>query len=223
MSLILNIDTAVQTASICLSEKDTILGLVVNPSQKDHAAWLQVAIKVLLEEKHIDLRQLEAIAVSSGPGSYTGLRVAMASAKGLCYALKIPLITINTLKIMANSAKAEPTDLLCPMIDARRMEVFAALFNHSLEKDLISSTNMILDANSFEKWLNKQTITFFGSGSAKFHNVMHHPNAFFKEIETTAEHMPELSSQRLKNQEFANPAYAEPFYGKEFYSTLKHS
>jgi len=131
VSLILNIDTAVQSASVCLSENNDLIGLKINPSQKDHASWLHIAIEQLLKENAIDLQKLAAIAVSAGPGSYTGLRVGMASAKGLCYVLNIPLITVDTLKMMANAAVVENTDLLCPMIDASRMDVFAALFDKS--------------------------------------------------------------------------------------------
>src|ERR1051325_9884884 len=134
MALILNIDTAIETASICLSEDKNVLKFAINENQKDHAAWLSVAIKTLMKEAGIQLNQLNTIAVTIGPGSYTGLRVGLSAAKGLCYALNIPLITIGTLEMMAMAAKEEPVDLLCPMIDARRLEVFTAVYNKKMEE-----------------------------------------------------------------------------------------
>lgn len=217
MSYILNIDTAVQTASVCLAENDKSIGIKINPSQKDHAAWLHVAIEDLLKEKGLALSQLNAIAVSSGPGSYTGLRVSMAAAKGLCYALQIPLITINTLQMMAAAAVNDTTDLLCPMIDARRMEVFVAVFDSSLH-EVLPSTNIIITETSFQDLLEKHKIRFFGNGSKKFQLISKNTNGVFEVIDATAENMVKLAFQKLKEQAFADLAYAEPFYGKEFYT-----
>lgn len=217
MSLILNIDTAVQTASICLSRNEKSIAVKLNASQNDHAAWLQPAIVSLLGEHDVRMKDLAAIAVSGGPGSYTGLRVGMATAKGLCFALQIPLILISTLKMMAVNALEEKADFFCPMIDARRMEVFTAVFNLSLEH-VVEPGNLILFETSFEDLLNRGPIIFFGNGSEKFRRLVTHPNAFFKKIETTAEQMPGLAYQKMKKKEFGNLAYSEPFYGKEFYS-----
>ena len=220
MNYILNIDTAVQTASVCLAVDGENIGLVTNPSQKDHAAWLHIAIKKLLDEKNVSLQQLNAIAVSMGPGSYTGLRVGMSTAKGLCYALHIPLITISTLQMMAVAALNEPTDFICPMIDARRMEVFTAVYDKQLA-EVTAPFNCILDENSFQNLLQKNTITFFGNGSTKFQNLVQHPNAQFKNIEATAAQLSALSYQYFTKQQFADLAYSEPFYGKEFYTPSK--
>src|SRR5699024_2694741 len=118
----------------------------------------------------------------------TGLRVGMAAAKGLCYALHIPLITISTLKMMAVAAHSEPTELLCPMIDARRMEVFTAIYDKQLN-EMAAPHNIILTEESFTGFLSKHTITFFGNGSNKFQAICSHPNALFKPIETTAVHL----------------------------------
>ena len=144
MSIILNIDTAVQTSSVCLAQNNEVLALKINPSQKDSAAWLHMAIKEVLKEQNIELKDLDAIAVSEGPGSYTGLRVGMSTAKGLCYVSQKPLITINSLQMMAVAAKDEPTDFICPMIDARRMEVFTAIFDHELNY-VLQPSNFILE------------------------------------------------------------------------------
>lgn len=217
MNWILNIDTAVQSASVCLAANDEAVGIAINPSPKDQAAWLHMAIQQLLQQKNISLQQLNAIAISAGPGSYTGLRVGIAAAKGLCYALQIPLITISTLKMMAVAAMAEPTDWLCPMIDARRMEAFTAIYDKQLN-EIIPPHNIILTEESFTEFLKKHTITFFGNGSNKFQTICRHPNAVFKQIETTAIHLTTLSYSCFQQKQFADLAYCEPYYGKAFYS-----
>jgi tRNA threonylcarbamoyladenosine biosynthesis protein TsaB len=217
VSFILNIDTAVQTASVCLSEDGKNIGLKINPSQKDHAAWLHMAIKELLLQNKLSLNSLHAIAVSSGPGSYTGLRVGMATVKGLCYALNLPLITISTLQMMAAAAQEESSDLLCPMIDARRMEVFTAVYNKNLT-EVVTPTNVILSESFLQDLLTKNTITFFGNGSTKLFNLINSNNAIYKHLDATAEHLAKLSNTFFIEQKFSNLAYSEPFYGKEFYS-----
>ncbi len=217
MSYILNIDTAVETASVCLSLNDESIALNENPIQKEAAAWIQQAIKELLNNQGVSLNQLSAIAVSSGPGSYTGLRVGMATAKGLCYALKLPLITISTLQMMAVSALGEKDGLLCPMIDARRMEVFTAMYDYELT-EVMAPQALILTENSFEKVLQQKKIFFFGNGSVKFSHIATNSNAEFITISTNAKHLVPLSYKSLKAALFADLAYSEPFYGKAFYS-----
>ena len=169
MALILNIDTAVDVASICLAKDGKILSIAKNESQKDHASWLHIAIKEIFEKNNLELGSVDAIAVTGGPGSYTGLRIGMATAKGICFALNKPLISLNTLLVMANAAKEESADLLCPMIDARRMEVFTAIYTKELEivKDPAAIT---LNENSFAEYLSSNSICFFGNGSNKFHD-----------------------------------------------------
>lgn len=220
--IILNIDTAVETSSICLSEKYNCLGVKISPSQKDSAAWLHVAIKDLLKDQKRSLNDIDAIAISEGPGSYTGLRVGMATAKGLCYSLQKPLIAINTLKMMAAAAQNEPADLLCPMIDAKRQEVFTAVLDPRLNF-VLPSVNLILDEHSFENLLMNHKLLFFGNGSAKFQSITKHPNSLFEKIEVTAEAMISLSAEKFDKKEFADLAYSQPFYGKEFYSPSKQS
>lgn len=219
MSLILHIDTAVQSASVCLADGETIVATVVNPSEKESAAWLHVAMRSLLQENNVLPQQLSAIAVSAGPGSYTGLRVGMAAAKGLCYALSLPLITINTLQMMAAAVKNPSTDLLCPMIDARRMEVFTALYNPALN-EVLPSTNLILDETSFADWLQKNTITFFGNGSNKAATVIQQVNALFVTVTANASDMVSLAAKKFVQGQFADLAYSEPFYGKDFHSPI---
>ena len=220
MSFILSIDTAVVSASVCLSEGAEIRAVKKSSETGESAAWLHVAMQQLFQEQGLSMNQIVAVAVSAGPGSYTGLRIGMATAKGLCYALRIPLITINTLHMMAAAAPAELTNLLCPMIDARRMEVFTALYTNGL-KELMPAQALILNNNSFTEILETKTITFFGNGSAKFQAIMQHPNAVFKTIEANATHVARLAYEAYKEGKIADLAYSEPFYGKEFYSPAR--
>ncbi|HEX2534290.1 MAG TPA: tRNA (adenosine(37)-N6)-threonylcarbamoyltransferase complex dimerization subunit type 1 TsaB [Chitinophagaceae bacterium] len=221
MNYLLLIDTAVETASVCLAAEDRILGEKENAAQRDHAAWLQPAIRDLCTETGIPLSGLSAIAVSAGPGSYTGLRVGMAAAKGLCYALGLPLITLNSLQGMAAAAAARlpGNGLLCPMIDARRMEVFTAVYNHALE-EIISPHNALLDADSFAALLKQNEVIFFGNGSHKWKPIVTHKHAAFENVRASASAMMPLAWASWRNRSFAELAYCEPFYIKEFYSPI---
>lgn len=217
MSLLLHIDTAVSSSSICISEGAEPQAWRINPETRDSAAWLHVAIRQLLHEQKISIKDLSAISVSAGPGSYTGLRVGMATAKGLCYALNIPLITIGTLKMMSAAARNEPFDLLCPMIDARRMEVFTALYNKDLN-EVLPPVNMILDENSFQSQLEHKTICFFGNGSEKAKTLIHHSHASFAHYDIDARQLCALAADAYAHKDFADLAYSVPVYVKDFYS-----
>jgi tRNA threonylcarbamoyladenosine biosynthesis protein TsaB len=219
MALILNIDTAVQSASVCLAENEKIIDVLINPSEKESAFWLHSAIQNLLQLNNTNLQQIDAVAVSAGPGSYTGLRVGMATAKGICYALPKPLITINTLQMMAASVNNSLAQLLCPMIDARRMEVFTALYNSALN-EVMPTTNLILEQDAFKEWLRNHTINFFGNGSIKAATVIHHENASFINPPTSAADMAFLASKKFEQHQFSDLAYVEPFYGKAFHSSI---
>lgn len=225
MAYILHIDTATETAQIGLSNNGHLIAEAVHTEQKDHAGFLQPAIAALMEKAGIALTQLGAIAVTNGPGSYTGLRVGMASAKGLCYALQIPLITVGTLTLMAASAIAQKEPLpagtlYCPMIDARRMEVFTARFDDKLS-ELMAPTALILDETSFSDTLSGQSICFFGSGSAKFRPICPPNGHFLENFNISLSVFSQLSHQLFDNQQFSDVAYAEPAYGKAFFSTQK--
>lgn len=220
MSLILNIDTSTEQAHTSFAEDGRVLQHLLNESQKDHASFLQSAILELQKITGIKLSTIDAVAVTAGPGSYTGLRVGMASAKGLCYALKKPLIALNTLEVLTASATLvhRPGDepiLFCPMIDARRMEVFTAIYDKDLDPYL-SPRPLILNEMSFEKELSVNKILFFGSGSAKWESVCNHPNAFFQKVLIMPEGMSRLSDLFFLKKQFTDLAYSEPFYLKEF-------
>ena len=167
MALILNIDTAVEAASLCLAKEHEIITLISNAKQKDHATWLHVAIKEIIEKNKLDSQTIDAIAVTGGPGSYTGLRIGMSTAKGLCFALNKPMIVLNTLLVMANAAKdactdrsGEHADLLCPMIDARRMDVFTAMYTKDLQQ-VQEPRAVTIHEESFEEELKKQQDLLF--------------------------------------------------------------
>jgi len=223
MSLILNIDTATEIAHVSIAKDGIVLQDAFNNDQKNHAGFLQPAIKKILQDAKILITEIDAIAVTEGPGSYTGIRIGMASAKGLCYALNKPLITINTLEAMANSAilelKQQPLSvrtLLCPMIDARRMEVFTAVYDILLT-NILQPSAVILDISSFKSLLNEHFVNFFGSGSKKWKGECNHKNAFFTEINITAPALSSLSVNKFNQNLFTNVAYSEPLYIKEFY------
>jgi tRNA threonylcarbamoyladenosine biosynthesis protein TsaB len=217
MSFILNIDTAVDIASVCLAKDGETLQLTTNENQKDHAAWLHPAIEEMLKINKLTIKDINGVAASIGPGSYTGLRVGLSTAKGICYAMDIPLITISTLEMMAYSVKDEAVDLICPLIDARRMEVFAAVYNKVLQL-LIAPQIMIINENSFAELLAEHKILFSGNGSKKLQMIISHSNALFTTTPGNASHLAALSYNRFCKKEFADLAYTEPLYLKEFYS-----
>ena len=218
MSYILNIDTAQELASVSLSQNGVCLGVLQNEIQQDHARFLHPAIKQLLSSNKIELEHLSAVAVTGGPGSYTGLRVGMAAAKGICHALDLPLISLCTLKTMANAVKQPATErgaLICPMIDARRMEVFTAVFNHNLDP-LVEPLALILDEQSFASQLQSNPVLFFGSGAKKFEEKITNPNAIFLTQSQWVDSMSELSYDALKCGAFSNLATLSPNYIKEY-------
>jgi tRNA threonylcarbamoyladenosine biosynthesis protein TsaB len=222
MALILNIDTSTGTAGICLSEDGRSLALAQNREQKDHASWLHPAVKKLMEETGCRMKDLQAIGVTAGPGSYTGLRVGMAAAKGFCYALGIPMITENTLKVMAFAAREQypGTDLLCPMIDARRMEVFTTVYQNDMEA-IMPTIAMVIDENSFAGYLAERAMSFFGDGSDKCKPIITAPRAAFIDINFNVTYLGILTFLRYLQREFTGVAYSEPAYTKEFHTHTK--
>jgi tRNA threonylcarbamoyladenosine biosynthesis protein TsaB len=222
MALLLNIDTSTKRAGICLSEDGKLLSMLENFEQKEHAAWLHVAVQELMTKTGLRMRDLQAVAVTAGPGSYTGLRVGMAAAKGFCYALGVPLITENTLRVMAFAASEQlpQTGLLCPMIDARRMEVFTALYRQDMT-ELLPATAMVIDENSFSEWLSDQPVSFFGEGSDKCKPIITAPSAHFAEVGYHVGFLGILSFLRYLQGAFTGLAYSEPAYTKEFYTHTK--
>lgn len=219
MSFLLNIDTSTSKAFITLSENELTIDTIYNYNQKEHAGFIHTAIEELLVKNNIKLPKLSAIVVSAGPGSYTGLRVGLSSAKGLCYALNIPLIAINTLEMLANdlinNTEGSDTTLYCPMIDARRMEVFTAVYTHEL-LPIIEPQSFILDSDSFNSLLREKRILTTGDGSSKFHEIKSHPNLQELESYNLPYSLSQLGFKRFTNQEFNDLSTTEPIYIKDF-------
>ena len=224
MALLLHIDTATEHASVCISNQKEILAIEKSADQKNHASFLHEAVKKITSIAGITLQELDAIAVTAGPGSYTGLRVGLSSAKGLCYALNKPLITVNTLEVMAYASIQKSSGLpgnktgclYCPMIDARRMEVFTAVYGSNLEC-ILKPAAIILEENSFGEILRNNTVVFSGSGAEKLKNIITHPHAFFSQTEHNAADMLAISTHHFEDKSFTNLAYSEPQYLKEFF------
>ncbi|HJU46418.1 MAG TPA: tRNA (adenosine(37)-N6)-threonylcarbamoyltransferase complex dimerization subunit type 1 TsaB, partial [Chitinophagaceae bacterium] len=217
MSLILNIDTSTEQASISVAENGQSLCLLTNADQKEHSSWLHVAIKEALQTTSREIKDLAAIAITAGPGSYTGLRVGMATAKGLCYALELPFIAVNTLEAMAAAATGEEADYFCPMIDARRMEVFTALYDKK-GNTILPPCAMILENEPFTTYLETGKILFFGNGSEKYRALQQHFNAIFKQLPFTAVNLAGIAHKKYEMADFSPLAYTEPIYIKDFYT-----
>lgn len=198
-------------------------------SGRNHAMLLAGFVEAVMKEKNLAFNQLDAVAVSGGPGSYTGLRIGVSTAKGLCYATGKPLIAIPSLEAMAhhviqNTTRVEPETvqnmLFCPMIDARRMEVFAAIYNHNLLNVRPIQAD-IVDHLSFLDFLQHQKVLFFGNGADKCKMTIQHPNAYFLEnITTSADYMTVLAESAFECGNFKDVAYYEPFYLKDFVATI---
>lgn len=224
MALILNIETSTSVCSVALAEGGEVLFEKESFDGPSHAALLGVYVEEALAAVKANGLKLDAVAVSSGPGSYTGLRIGVSVAKGLCFGYGIPLIGIHTLEIMATTA-IENCDqatgrLYCAMLDARRMEVYAAVYDaaiHTVRK----TTADIVTAETYASYLEKGKVCFFGNGSAKCKEVIDSPNAcFMDDIYPLAKNMVSLSAKAFGEGRFEDVAYFEPFYLKEFQATI---
>ncbi|MDU1889838.1 MAG: tRNA (adenosine(37)-N6)-threonylcarbamoyltransferase complex dimerization subunit type 1 TsaB [Dysgonomonas sp.] len=223
MSCILNIETATEVCSVAVSRDGNIIFEREETKGPSHAVLLGQFVNEAINMLRDNDIKLDAVAVSCGPGSYTGLRIGVSEAKGLCYGLNIPLIAIGSLMVMANGIKKREMDeniLLCPMIDARRMEVYDQLLDSFL-KEVRPVTADIIDQDSFSDFLYSQRIAFFGNGAAKCKDIICSENAIFIEnAYPRAADMIELAEEAFENKVFVDVAYFEPFYLKEFVATV---
>ncbi len=222
MATILQIETATPVCSVALSINGKTIALKEEAAQNIHAASLTLFIEKVMKSANLKFTDLDAVAVSKGPGSYTGLRIGVSTAKGLCFALDKPLIAINTLQMMANGYMLQNPNyegLICTMIDARRMEVFTAIYNSNLQE--VEATNAkIVSETSFNSMLEGNDITFIGDGAEKCKLVLNHQNAHFSSLNfNSATNMSALDLQAYNNQNFEDVAYFEPFYLKDFVFT----
>jgi len=216
---ILNIETATKNCSVSIAKNGEILVFKdINTGGYSHAEKLHPLIKSLLEKVKLRFKDLNAIAVSKGPGSFTGLRIGVSAAKGLCFALNIPLISVDTLFVLANNLK-EAKGYVIPLIDARRLEVYTAVYNASLEQLSPIEAKVLNDA-SYKEYLDQQSVYFIGDGVEKFKEICTHKNAHFVEnIWPSAKEMGILSFNKYKKSDTENVAYFEPFYLKDFLIT----
>ena len=219
--LLLHIDTATDIATVTISEGEKVIGSVTNENQKEHASFLQAAIKNLLHQNDLTASHIDAISVTAGPGSYTGLRVGIASAKGLCYALDIPLIFLNTLEVIAASSIASNiiTDnniLFCAMIDARRQEVFTAVYDKDLN-EILPPCAMEINAQSFKDFLAKNVIHFSGSGAKKASAIIVNDQAKFENLNILPAEIARMANLKFQNKTFIDVHFSDALYIKEFY------
>ena len=221
MAFILNIETSTKNCSVSLSENGKVITLKeINDGNYSHAEKLHVFIDSVLKETNITIQQLNAVAISKGPGSFTGLRIGVSAAKGLCFALDIPLISISTLQSLALQVDTESGTII-PMLDARRMEVYSAVFdiNNNQVREIEA---LILDESSFQDYLEKGQVYFIGDGVPKTKELISHPNAIFIDDKLpSANEMGMLAFKKFQQNDFENTAYFEPFYLKNFVANKK--
>ncbi len=229
MALILNIETSTEVCSVVLSKDGKTVVEKESSSGLKHSELLTVFIEDILKHNHFDKSDLDAVAVSKGPGSYTGLRIGVSAAKGLCYGLDIPLISVSTLDAFANYVVNNQKDFIgeddvadafiCPMLDARRMEVYTALYDFNNQK-IEDVHAKIIESDSFANQLNKGKIIFVGNATVKVKDIITHKNAIFTQLsKASARFMQNLSEKAYCNKNFEDVAYFEPFYLKDFIAT----
>lgn len=222
LAYLLHIESTSTVCSIAISKDAELLALKELNNGYTHAENLHVFIEQLLIETSLSSKDLNAISISSGPGSYTGLRIGFSAAKGLAYALQIPLITIDTLKALSNTViqKTKTDALFCPMMDARRMEVYCAVYDTSFN-EVLPIQALVLDETSIQSFHLNKDIYFFGDGMPKAKNLLQSlPNAhFIDDVTASASSMISLAFIKYQAKDFADVAYSEPNYLKEFFFT----
>lgn len=223
--MILCIETSTAVCSVALVDKGDVIAMRESLDGQNHAEKITVFIDEMMKEIRMSYKELDAVAVSMGPGSYTGLRIGISTAKGFCYAMEKPLIAVDTLAAMAygfissqlSAISYQPTAILCPMIDARRMEVYSAFFNEKLER--ISETEaIIIDENSFSDLKENHHLYLFGDGADKLATLFENDEniTVVEKFHCSAAYMATLAEKAFKNKDFVDAAYFEPFYLKNF-------
>lgn len=224
MATILSIETSTNVCSVAVAQDNHVIFHNEDFEGPSHAVQCGLFVQDALSFAESHAIPLDAVAVSEGPGSYTGLRIGVSMAKGVAYGRNVPLISIPTLKLLCVPVllyhEEIPEDsLLVPMIDARRMEVYSAIYDRSL-KEIRSIRADIIEADTFQEYLDQRPIVFFGNGSTKCKTVINHPNAIFIDnIHPLASNVAPLAEQKFRREDFASTAYFEPFYLKDFQAT----
>ncbi len=227
--MILCLETATPVCSVALNESCCTIALRETEGQNAHSEKITIFIREVMEVAKIDYSQLDAVAVSKGPGSYTGLRIGVSTAKGICYAADLPLMAIDTLEAMAYGIKVKlgsqigENDLLIPMIDARRMEVYAAIFDANLDK-INDTAALVINENSFEDLRKDHHLWLFGDGAPKLKKIFENqPNiSIIDGFKPSAAYMLPLADRALKEKDYVDVAYFEPFYLKDFIAGKPH-
>ena len=221
MSCILNIETSTETCSVAVAQDGGIIFEKINNEPNSHTKYLAKFVEEALSFAESHAIPLDAVAVSSGPGSYTGLRIGVSTAKGICYGKNVPLIAIPTLKLLCvkpllSDDIEDENALLCPMIDARRMEAYTAIYDRAL-REVREVKAEVIDATTYNEWLDKGLVYFFGNGAEKCKEFINHPNArFIDNVVPTAKSMLPLAELAIAKGQYEDVAYFEPFYLKDF-------
>lgn len=217
MATLLHLETATTNCSVSISKNDEILVLKENNAANySHSEQLHIFIKEALEEASLSFSDLDAVAVSKGPGSYTGLRIGVSAAKGICFSVDIPLISIPTLQSMANQVDVKPGELVIPVLDARRMEVYSCVFDNN-DQEIRETRAEIIDEDSFSEFVTAQKIYVVGSGAEKIKGVLQHPNFIFDTtVIPSSKDMVKMAFKKFEAEQFEDVAYFEPYYLKDF-------
>ena len=220
MAVIVNIETATKVCSVSLSKDSELISIRESIIENSHSGQITVFVEEVLQESGISINNVDAFSVSKGPGSYTGLRIGVSTAKGFCFALDKPLISVGTLDSMTNGLISlnifKESVLFCPMIDARRMEVYCAVFNHD-KKMILPVSAEIIDNQSFSEFLTNSEIVFFGDGDDKCKQILNSENAmFYDDFNASSKHMITIAEKEYQKKNFENIISFEPFYLKDF-------
>lgn len=216
MAIILCLETATTNCSVGIAKDGKLLSLKEDNSKNySHAEKLHLFIQDVLKDANLTIEELDAVAVSKGPGSYTGLRIGVSAAKGLCFSLEIPLISVPTLDLLAYKLKGK-TGMFISLLDARRMEVYSAVYDAEMTQ-IRDTKAQVLDKNSFLEYLDNSQVHFIGNGVAKFEEICSHPNAVFHQQEfPSAKEMVEIAEYKHQKSDTEDVAYFEPYYLKDF-------
>ncbi len=223
MTMILNLETATTNCSVSIARNGEIISLREDNSPNySHSEQLHIFIEEALKGASLTFKDISAVAVSKGPGSYTGLRIGVSAAKGLCFSLDLPLISVSTLESLAMQGHAKNYDFIIPVLDARRMEVYSAIFDAQGNR-LRETKAEIINKDSFLEYAQKGSVLLIGDGAEKCRELLDHPNFSFLTALPTAKEMGELSYKKFKANDFENVAYFEPYYLKDFMLPTKKS
>lgn len=217
MAILLNLETATTNCSVSISKDDQIIALKENNAENySHSEQLHIFIKEALQEASLSFSDIDAVSISKGPGSYTGLRIGVSAAKGLCFSLDVPLISIPTLESMARQVELQAGEMVIPVLDARRMEVYSCVYDADYQ-EIRETRAEIIDEGSFAEYASASKVYLIGSGAEKCRGVLEHPNFQFEEtIVPSAREMAPLAFKKFQAKQFEDVAYFEPYYLKDF-------